>query len=225
MSDRKTKRLEELGFEWRPDETQWEKMCQELVGYKQEYGNCNVTQRFPGNPQLGTWVAAQRTVYTNGKLHQDKIKKLEELGFVWKAREDKWENKFQELMAFKKEHGHCNVPRSHSENPLLASWVGIQRTANRKGNLNQDRIKRLEKLGFKWDPHEAQWEEKYHELADYKKKHGDCNAPFNCSENPQLGRWVSNQRKLYRKGKLSQDRVKRLEKLGFVWEPRKRRKK
>lgn len=219
LSDRKTRRLEELGFEWRPDETYWEERYQELVSYTQEHGTCFVPQGYPGNPQLGAWVSGQRQ--RKDKLGQDKIKKLEELGFVWRAREDKWENKFQELTAFKKEHGHCNVPRSYSENPLLASWVAIQRTANKKGNLNQDRIKRLEKMGFKWVPHEAQWEEKYQELADYKKKYGNCNAPFICPENPPLGRWVSKQRTANNKGngRLSQDRIDRLSLLGFEWNP------
>jgi hypothetical protein len=34
-------------------------------------------------------------------------------------------------------------------------------------------------------------------------------------QNPKLGRWVDNQRKFYRKGKLSEEREYRLRKLGI----------
>jgi hypothetical protein len=42
-------------------------------------------------------------------------------------------------------------------------------------------------------------------------------VPLRWAENKQLGRWVGSQRSKYRKGKLSEDRIKRLEDIGFVW--------
>ena len=36
--------------------------------------------------------------------------------------------------------------------------------------------------------------------------------------NPQLGTWVSNQRKAYKKKRLSKERVDRLNEIGFVWD-------
>jgi hypothetical protein len=51
----------------------------------------------------------------------------------------------------------------------------------------------------------------------FKENQGHCGVPDRWSENPELGRWVANQRQTFRKGKLSEERVARLEALGFEW--------
>ena len=54
------------------------------------------------------------------------------------------------------------------------------------------------------------------QLAKYKEDHGDCLVPRGYEEGkPKLGEWVHNQRK--QKSDMSQDRIKRLNELGFVW--------
>ncbi|EJK53828.1 hypothetical protein THAOC_26655, partial [Thalassiosira oceanica] len=49
-----------------------------------------------------------------------------------------------------------------------------------------------------------------------KGKNGDCNVP---ESQGSLGVWVSQQRRYYKKGKLSQERLDLLESIGFCWEP------
>ena len=83
--------------------------------------------------------------------------------------------------------------------------------------LEKDRFQRLEKIGFQWDPQADQWEERFAELKAFKKKYGHCNVPLHCKEKPQLARWVSKQRTVKARGKLSPDRIKRLEEIGFQW--------
>jgi len=59
-----------------------------------------------------------------------RIEALENLGFEWtksapvnlKKQQEFWEARYQELVQFHQEHGHCNVPRGH-ENQVLATWV------------------------------------------------------------------------------------------------------
>ena len=67
-----------------------------------------------------------------------------------------------------------------------------------------------------------QWETRFNELVQYKARHGDCNAPRGRkvpqSQGP-LGRWVHKQRDGYKKSKLSQDRIDRLNGIGFDWTP------
>ncbi len=128
-----------------------------------------------------------------------------------------WEALFQALVAFKENQGHCGVPDRWSENPQLATWVGTQRQAFRKGKLSGERVARLEDLGVEWDPVTANWEEMFQALVAFKKDKGHCRVPTRWSENPQLGTWVGTQRQAFRKGKLSEERVVRLEALGFEW--------
>jgi len=43
-----------------------------------------------------------------GRLTNDRIQRLEALGFVWGLRDD-WQRHYEELKQFKAENGHCNV--------------------------------------------------------------------------------------------------------------------
>ena len=56
-------------------------------------------------------------------------------------------------------------------------------------------------------------------LQNYLNENGDTLVPATYSPDPSLGGWVARQRKAYRNGKLSADKIKLLEKLGFNWDP------
>ena len=201
----------------------WEEMFQNLLKFKKEYGDCDVPARWKENPQLGRWVGKQRTAYKEGILNKEKVEKLEGLEFIWDSFGTQWEAMFPILEEYRERHGDCLVPARWKENPQLSNWVNVQRTAYNKGTLSNEKINRLEELGFIWDTHDALWEERYQELVVYKQEHGDCLVPKVYPENQQLAGWVGTQRQSYRKDKLSQDRVKRLEGIGFAWDTRKRK--
>jgi Helicase associated domain len=59
------------------------------------------------------------------------------------------------------------------------------------------------------------WDGRIEELKAYKASNGNCLVPYNYSENPSLARWVCNTRYFWKGGKLSQDRVRQLEEIGF----------
>jgi hypothetical protein len=142
-----------------------------------------------------------------------------------------WEVRLSELAAYCKSHGHCNVPRKDSENTKLTKlgkWVANQRNQYKlkKSCMTPLRIKALESLGFEWGSLRVAWEDRLSELADYRKSHGHCNVPQQCSENTQLAWWVSSQRtqfRLHEEGKTSSMtalRIQALEGLGFQWDSR-----
>ena len=81
-------------------------------------------------------------------------------------------------MAYKAEHGNCNVKHDWAED--LAKWVSQQRRLKRKIDrgehsivLTARRAARLTALGFVW----GQWEAQLAVLATYKAAHGACNVP------------------------------------------------
>jgi hypothetical protein len=141
-----------------------------------------------------------------------------------------WEDRFTELADYRKIHGRCSVPQKYSENPKLATWVTAQKNHYRLhvdgkiSPMTTFRIQALESLGFEWGSHSAAWEDRLRELADYRKIHGHCNIPQNCSENTKLAQWVKTQRKEYRlqaEGKISHTtlcRVQELDSLDFEWD-------
>ena len=123
-------------------------------------------------------------------------------------------------MAYKEKYGNCSVPRN-LKNKQLSGWVGAQRANKKKGVLDRERVKRLDELGFSWDQKEEYWEQRFQELVDYKEKHRDCLVPDKWEENKQLSGWVGAQRANKKKGVLDRERVKRLDELGFSWNPKK----
>jgi hypothetical protein len=189
-----------------------------LKKYKEEYGHCNVPGGWAENKPLSTWVKKQRS--RKEMLSDDRIKRLEDIRFVWKRNKSTWEEKVNALKEYKKLHGNCNVPQSWAENKPLAKWVSHQRNAYKDNKLTKDRIVRLEDMGFVWNTLESQWEELFEALKKYKKVHGHCNVPSGWAENKPLATWVNNQRSAYRKKAISGDRVKRLEDMGFPWNTR-----
>jgi len=64
-----------------------------------------------------------------------------------------------QLLRFKEEFGHCNVPKCYADNPSFGNWGSDMRQAHNniqqgrqtKSNLSsQDRIKRLEEIGLQF---------------------------------------------------------------------------
>jgi hypothetical protein len=202
--------INKLGFSW--DENYGE-----LIKFKEKHGHCNVATKWHENPSLGTWVQSQRTLRKKGKLSQERIQLLDEIGIRWDTGSPAWDKMFSLLKEFKESHGHCEVPHGWAENPKLASWVITQRRRRKKALMSQEQSRRLDEIGLEWDPVGKLWEKMYSALVEYKKRHGDCDVPKRWSEDPKLGRWVVAQRGLKRKGRLSEDRIRRLDKLGFIW--------
>ena len=56
------------------------------------------------------------------------------MGFDWDPVGTYSERMFAALKSFKDLHGHCNVPRTYTENSALAIWVGNQKISIKKGN-------------------------------------------------------------------------------------------
>ena len=110
------------------------------------------------------------------------------------------------------------MPAHSSADSQLGHWVNNQRTNYSKGKLSKDRVRRLEAIGFSWDPKDSFWEEMFLALVEFKKARNHYNVPQGWRENPQLALWVQNQRA--RKGILSEDRIRRLDEIGFQWKIR-----
>jgi superfamily II DNA or RNA helicase len=209
--------LESIGFVWESLDQQWENMFNELNKHYTIFGHPNVPKRYNESHGLGTWCQGQRNAYKNKKLSPDRINKLTSIGFCWDPLAEQWERMFVELFKYYGEYGNCDVPHRYSMNPTLGLWVGVQRRAYKKNKLLKEYINRLESIEFDWAPLTSSWDEMFYKLCKYREIHGDCNVSSKCPENPILGRWVHNQRMLYKQKKLTQDRIDRLNGIGFLW--------
>jgi len=191
-------------------EQQWGERFNELTVYHKKNGNCNVPPKQGGLNKLAHWVNDQRRYYKDGKLSQERTKQLEGIGFYWSVAANKWKERFNALAAYQKKNGNCNVPAKQGK---LGKWVDHQRQFYKKGKLSQERIVQLESIDFNWTVL-PKWEERLKDLAAYQQKNGNCNVS---SKDGALGNWVSDQRKCFKKGKLSLERTTQLEGIGFAW--------
>lgn len=214
----RTQRLDEVGFVWDPVEAAREEAFAKLVAYKQRFGDCNVPHEWGEDRRLAKWVQHQREYKKQGGLNADRIQQLDMMGFIWEPTEALWEEMFARLVAFSERIGHCNVPRTH-EDEALSNWIGTQRVWKKRNKMPVDRIDRLNNIGFVWDPNQADWEENLGKLSDYKARFGHTNVPAVWSEDRLLGKWLRWLRTARKKNKLSIERIKQLEELGFDWAP------
>lgn len=128
-----------------------------------------------------------------------------------------WEERFGELVAYKNRFGDCAVPTRWKQNRRLATWVVGQRQARKLGELPKEKIERLERLGFDWNPNDLVWDENFAKLASFAKKTGHCRVPQHWKEDRQLGVWVAVQRRRFHSKQLARDRVDKLTGIGFEW--------
>ena len=192
----------------------WEESFVALERFKAREGHCNVPRdKLEGIVKLGRWIRAQRT--NQDKLPAISRKRLDTIGFIWNLRDRAWEEGYSALKRFRTREGHSGVPQHHIEGAFkLGQWVNLQRTRQKK--LHSERKRRLDSIGFVWNPRQAFWEDMFGRLKDYKIKHGDCNVSSNHADK-LLACWVVHQRS--KKYRLSEERRDRLSRLGFVWIP------
>lgn len=151
------------------NQKQWDQMFHHLVAYKELHGDTKVPKRYQEVKQLGTWVDTQRVQYKklqqrigNGevnakssRLTEDRIEKLNGIGFVWSIRDD-WRTHFNSLVQYKNAKGDCNVPARYPANKKLGIWTMSQRQqykkyqAGKASSLTDERIRLLEEIGFTW---------------------------------------------------------------------------
>jgi hypothetical protein len=147
-----------------------------------------------------------------------------------------WEERFSELLEFKKEHGHTVVPykSSTASKGNLGYWVNKQRANFHilqkqqtigdedhllvKRNIFEERIDRLNEIGFVWNVVETNWQEGFDRFLDFICDHkGDAMVPYSYPPDPVLSKWVVLQRQKYRKETLTDEKIQLLEKHGFIW--------
>ena len=216
LSEERIRRLTSVGFIWTPLIDQWEKNFEYLSEFHRKNGHSLVAAKHVESGfQLGNWVHHQRALKPT--LTQEKIERLNSIGFIWDPLQLQWEEGFNLLFEFFRREGHCRVEREHVENGYkLGNWVSQQR--KKKDKLCAENIARMNSLGFIWDSLSFQWEEGFKRLLQFYEREGHCLVPALHVENSyQLGQWVGSQRR--RKALIEKSRVDRLNSIGFIWDP------
>jgi hypothetical protein len=216
LSAEQKQKLEEAGFIWDPVAEAWEEAFEKLKKYFYETGNSNVKKGYVDKDgfKLANWVHQQR--HSKDSISVNRKKLLEAIDFDWDPLETKWKTSLDDLLIFKKHHGHVRVPATYKTpegNGLGAFVCNIRKN---KEKLSKDRIQALDALGFTWDPRTEDWEKGLSKLLKFKEREGHCKVPQLYKEGDyNLGSWVSVKRR--DKHKLTSEHLARLDSLGFIW--------
>jgi hypothetical protein len=226
----------------------------DLKAFKAEFGHCNAPKTDSVNNKhcsLGRWCNAMRMSYKiikvggkpKFKLSKADMKRLEKAGFEWKlSKKVPFDERFKDLMAFKAEFDHCNVPYRKSNNNkhcslgnwcnnIRQSYKAIKEGGMPRNKLSKANIKRLENAGFQWSSisKTCTFDKRFKDLMAFKAEFDHCNVPVTkSSKHFSLGKWCSDMRRSYKaikeggtpRCKLSEANIKRLEKAGFKWRRR-----
>ncbi|KAG7358132.1 helicase domain protein [Nitzschia inconspicua] len=238
-------KLNHLKFDWKAEDVNWNAMLERLVAYKKKHGTVCVPRACPDDPPLGRWVQLMRNTYKHlymekmdgnsfenhsavleiaqevatkqvpAIVHASRLSKLLEIGFVWNANDAQWQEMYSQLVAYKKSNGNTLVPHGCQDCSGLAVWVSSQRAS--ADSMSQARKAALDSIGFVWDPIETRWNEMLHKYCEMQALNVDTNNAKMKEKDKEMYIWIHTQRQLYRRGKLSKERICKLESCGFVW--------
>ena len=247
--------LEKIGmrFESKKNIVDWEENYKLAKAYFEKNNNLEIPRSFKtldgvnydeNGYNLGTWLVHQRQTYKRGELNKNKIKLLEKIGmfFPLDKREKKWMKNYGLAEAYFNKNNNLEIPDSfktlngidYDEHGYkLGVWINFQRQSYKIGKLSKERIELLDKIGmrFSLDKFEKEWMKKYGLAESYFNKNNNLEIPrsfktldgIDYNENGyKLGVWISIQRQSYKMGKLSKERIELLDKIGMVWEIRKK---
>jgi hypothetical protein len=147
---------------------------------------------------------------STSSVHLDAIKQKSGNKRQRTAPQQSFDDRFNNLMAFKTRNGHCDVSFT-GENASLGkcctrtevrgSYKKIQNNLKpTKLKLSDEKIQRLNDAGFKWSLRKlgSAFNNHFNDLLSFKAKYGHCNVS-QIGENASLGKWCGKQRGSYKK--------------------------
>ncbi len=201
--------LNSVDFTWRQSRLhRWNAMFEKLASFFQEHGHTMVPSTY-ADQRLATWVVRQR-MYPE-RLDQPQYEQLRSLGFQFDMKRQKqlvWEYMFQQLLLYKRQHGHTNVPQGDA-NKRLANWVRRHRLA--ENTLNPDRLDKLRSIGFefaaqKHSKRQTRWMQQYQAVSKHLKEYNRL------PDDERLQQWYYRQ---FRRSPKTEQEEKLLKKIGI----------
>ncbi|MDT3740977.1 MAG: helicase associated domain-containing protein [Candidatus Kapabacteria bacterium] len=211
LSESRINKLNRIGFVWKTYDENWEQQLSRLIEFKKKNGHCRVIGTMDAS--LAHWVHRIRDLRKNNEnsLSTEQIQILDNLGFIWDPLEYSWQQHYKALVKFRNEFGHTRIPHRKASYKKLLNWTKHQRDI--KDKLPPDKFKKLDDLGFNWNPLDDNWMRHYNELVEFKKEFGHLRVPYSNTKNIKLFNWIYYIRSI--KEKLDPDKIKKLDDLGF----------
>ena len=141
-----------------------------------------------------------------------------------------WDEMYRCACEYYSEYGNIEVPRRYrTESGLsLGNWLDTQRgvrSGKINGILTEERIKKLDEIGMRWENvSDLSWNKNFAAAQKYFEENGNLcpKSTFVTENGVNLGSWLSNIRTYKKcgiqKNYLTDERISELDKLGMVWD-------
>ena len=207
----------------------WDMYYASAKQYYKENGNLEVLARYITEEgyALGSWLNNQKAIRKgtiSGKLSEDQIQKLDDIGMIWDSLDYFWEQNFKLAKEYYLTYGNLDISTNYKSTggKHLGNWILRQRQLYKSNSLTDEQIKKLDSIGMDWmDRVDRIWENGFIEAKNYSEEYGNLSVPKNYRTTTDfpLGIWIQRQRSLYKNNKISEDRIKRLTNVGMNWNP------
>ena len=207
----------------------WDMYYASAKQYYKENGNLEVPARYITEEgyALGSWLNNQKAIRKGtivGKLTENQIQKLDDIGMIWDSLDYFWEQNFKLAKEYYLTYGNLDIPTNYKskDGKHLGNWMLRQRQLYKSNSLTDEQIKKLDSIGMDWmDRVDRVWENGFIEAKNYSEEYGNLSVPKNYRSNTDfpLGIWIQRQRGLYKNNKISENRIKRLTEIGMNWNP------
>ena len=136
-----------------------------------------------------------------------------------------WDTWYAEACAYFSSHGNLAVPRRYvTESGMqLGVWIQTQRAVfngKARGNLTDEQVNALNAIGMEWGGVlDSAWNETWKLAKEYYEANGNLLVPDSFQIGGiDLGKWTAYQRSRKKNGRLSAERVTKLNEIGMVWD-------
>lgn len=233
LSKERIAKLDSIGMRWQSvADISWEKYFTAAQKYYDSNGNLDIKTQYvtPDGIRLGSWLAGIRTCRKNGLrssyLTEERAKQLDGIGMIWSQPDYVWERNYSAALDYYRQHGDLEVPADCVVNGVrLGRWiVNLRTAASGRGGYampTEAQKQRLDELGMRWtDKASRQWEIGYSHAEEFYKSAGnlDVASSYKTESGYSLGAWISKNRTAYKNGKLSDERIDRLNSIGMIWD-------
>ena len=170
------------------------------------------------NEQIGYWIGTQKGLYKQGKLSEEKVQKLKCLGIKFNSRLS-WNDKYELLKEFINKNNRLPIKNTIYKDIKLGDWLHTQKDLYRQGKLSEEKVKKLKCLNINiLINNNTIWNDKYELLKEFINKNNRLPKSAEIYKDIRLGNWLNNQKHFYKKGKLSEEKVQKLESLGVKFD-------
>lgn len=222
LPEEKITKLNSGGVIWDQKNDWWDKTFSDYKKFRNEQKREPLhTAKDKFEKDIALWITRQRKAYKKNKLSRARIDNLNLINFVWDINEVGWNQAFEDYRTFKAKYNRepSNSSKDKTER-FLAHWAVTQRSGygKKKRATPQNRIDKLNSIGFVWDLSETLWKESLKNYLEFRLKNN--REPSNRSKNViemRSGSWTNRQRVEYNKNKLPEDRIEKLNSIGFKW--------